>query len=158
MKKIFLLLSLCTLLFSSSVFKNDKKLLANNKGVVFVFETNSCVYCDILRKDFETNETLKILAKDFNIYSINQDEYKEYEMGSQKPVKITNTTSLKIAFSVKGSPNIVIFDKNWNKIFQLPGYVDASQMKVFLSFVNSLHKGTYKKDQWREYLKNNGVY
>lgn len=157
MKKLLLFICLGTLLLAGPIFKKDKKLVANGKGVIFVFEKKKCPYCAILQSDFVKDKDLNKLSEDFNIYSISQDVYNEYEMGDQTPPKKTNSTSLAVGFYVKGTPNIIIFDKRWNKIFQIPGYADPSQMKVFLGFVKGLNDGIYKIEQYEKYLKDNGA-
>jgi thioredoxin-related protein len=50
-----------------------------------------------------------------------------------------------------------MFDKKWNKIFQLPGYADPSQMITFMKFVKGLDEGKYTTKEWRKFLKDNGV-
>ena len=46
-----------------------------------------------------------------------------------------------MAFASKATPNIVMFDKKWNKIFQVPGYADPSQMTTFMKFVQGVQSG-----------------
>ena len=57
----------------------------------------------------------------------------------------------------KTTPNIVMFDKKWNKIFQLPGYAHPAQMITFMKFIDGLHSGDYTAKDWQKYLKDNGV-
>lgn len=156
MKKIiFISLFFISSLFANELFKSGNELVAQGKGVMFIFESNSCPYCTILKKDFEDNKEMNTLAKEFNIYLINRENEKDYIVGKTK--KKETTTTLRMAFTAKSTPNIVIFDKNWNKIFQIPGYADPSQMITFMKFVKGLHEGTYKTKDWRKFLKDNGV-
>ena len=101
------------------------------------------------------NAELANLAKDFNVYRIDVNENNEYALRGQKNVK--DTLALRLALEAKEIPNVVIFDKYWNKIFQLPGYASPAQMSVFMRFVKGLNEGKYKIEQWREYLSQNGI-
>ncbi len=138
-----------------NLLKKSTKIVANGKNVLLLFETKSCPYCKLFKKDIEQNKVMHKLLKDnFNLYSIPIDEYHEYEMGDKNPPKKTNTISLKMGFAVKATPQIVIFDKEWNKIIQLPGYADPHQMIIFLNYVA---KGIYKKEGLKKYLQETGL-
>jgi len=156
MKK--LLLIVCLLLssiFAEDILKTDNKLVAEGKGVIFIFESNSCPYCELLKKDFKENTHMQELAKEFNIYLINRENEKDYIVG--KTQRKETTTTLRMTFAAKSTPNIVMFDKHWNRIFQLPGYAHPAQMITFMTFIKGLHSGKYKTDEWQKYLKDNGV-
>ena len=71
---------------------------------------------------------MNTLAKEFNIYLINREREQDYIVGETK--KAETTTTLRMAFAAKSTPNIVIFDKHWNRIFQLPGYAHPQQMII----------------------------
>ncbi len=152
---LMLLTSFAILNANDNILQHTTKLVANGKNILLLFETKTCPYCKILKKDIETNKVLhSILKKSFNVYSIPLDEYHEYDMGDKKPPKKTNTVSLKMGFSVKATPQIIIFDKHWNKIIQLPGYADPKQMIIFLNYVS---KGIYKKEGLKKYLQTMGM-
>ncbi|NPA74444.1 MAG: thioredoxin fold domain-containing protein [Epsilonproteobacteria bacterium] len=159
MKKILIafiaMLSLSVSQAKDGLLQHTTRLAANGKNVLLLFETKSCPYCKIFKKDIEQNKTLhKILKDNFNVYSIPIDEYHEYLMGDKNPPKKTNTVSLKMGFAVKATPQIIIFDKDWNKIIQLPGYADPEQMIIFLNYVV---KGIYKKEGLKKYLQEAGM-
>ena len=158
-KKIFVVFAfaLATVL-NAGLFQEGNKIVSNGKGVILIFDSKVCSYCDVLKTDLKEDKKLNSFAKKFNIYLIPKEEYKEYEMGDKVPAKKVNTTSLAMAFNVKGSPNIIIFDKYWNKIFHLPGYAYPAQMISFFKFVDGLHDGKYKVNDWQKYLKEEGVY
>ena len=143
----------------SCVFAADRGepilLSADDKGVMLIFESKDCEYCERLKLDLEENAELTNLAKDFNVYRIDVNENNEYALRDQKNVK--DTLALRLALEAKEIPNVVIFDKYWNKIFQLPGYASPAQMSVFMRFVKGLNEGQYKIEQWREYLSQNGI-
>jgi thioredoxin-related protein len=156
MKKIFfILLLIASTLFSDTLLKTDNTIVTDGKGVILFFESDACSYCSIMKKDFLENKEMNAIAKKFNIYLINVTNEKEYIVGKKK--KKETTTTLRMAFASKASPNIVMFDKNWKKIFQIPGYADPKQMTTFMKFVHGLNEGTYKASQWKEFLKDNGV-
>lgn len=151
----FILFLVANVNAKDTILKHTTKLVANGKNVLLLFETKTCPYCKVFKKDIEQNKQLhKLLKENFNVYSIPLDEYHEYEMGDTKPPKKTNTVSLKMGFTVKATPQIVMFDKNWNKIIQLPGYADPSQMVIF---VNYIVKGLYKTKGLKEYLQEKGM-
>ena len=156
MKKILLtFLLLFVSAFSNDLFKNGNELVANGKGVIFIFESDTCPYCDLLKKDFRENKDMNKLAKEFNIYLIDRDKEQNYLVGKTK--REETTTTLRMAFSTKNTPTITIFDKKWNRIFQLPGYAHPEQMITFMKFVVGLQNGTYKTNEWQKFLKDNGV-
>ncbi|PLY04197.1 MAG: thioredoxin [Arcobacter sp.] len=155
MKLLFTILLLISSIFASDLFKSENELVANGKGVMFIFESNTCSYCDLLKKDFKENKEMNELAKEFNIYLINREREVDYLVGEKK--KKETTTTLRMAFAAKSTPNIVIFDKHWNRIFQVPGYAHPAQMITFMKFVKGLHDGRYNTTEWKKFLKDNGV-
>lgn len=52
-KSLFIILFLVSSLFSSELFKTGNKLVADGKGVMFIFESDSCPYCTLLKKRFQ---------------------------------------------------------------------------------------------------------
>ncbi len=159
MRNIFIILmafvTLSVANSSDSIIKNSRDLIANGKNVILFFGTKTCPYCDVLRKDFKEDKVMhKLLKENFNVYYIPIDEIHEYNMGDKKPPKKTNTISLKMGFSVKATPQIVMFDENWGKIIQLPGYANPQQMKIFLNYVA---KDYYKSKKLGDYLKEMGL-
>jgi thioredoxin-related protein len=152
---IFFCLSVINVQANDNILQHTDKLIANGKNVMLLFETKTCAYCEIFKKDIKEDKLLhKLLKENFNVYSIPLDEYHEYEMGDKNPPKKTNTTSLKMGFTVKATPQIIMFDKNWNKIIQLPGYADPNMMKIFVNYVV---KEIYKKEDLDKYLKETGL-
>jgi len=154
LNNIFLVL----VLFTSSVLANDmiKKnvdIKKNGKPIMILFESKTCPYCDLFKKDLIENKELNTLAKEMDIYSISRDEYQEFKMWG----KDTNTRSLEMTFAIKVTPNIIIFDKKARKIWQVPGYADPSIMIPYIKFVKGLDNGTFKITQWREYLQKEGI-
>lgn len=155
-KKILLaFLVLAGTTFAQDLFQKGNEIVAQGKGVMFIFESDTCPYCDLLKKDFKENKEMNTLAKEFNIYLIDRENEQDYIVGDKK--KKETTTTLRMAFAAKSTPNIVIFDKHWNRIFQVPGYAHPAQMITFMKFVKGLHEGKYDTKDWQKFLKDNGV-
>jgi len=159
MKKIFgifvLLAMFVSSVMASEVVSYSNKLKANGKNVMFILGSKNCPYCEVLKKDINTNEELSSLIKDkMNVYYIPVDEQLNFEIGEKNPPVKTTSLSLKMQFGSRVTPTIVMFDKNWNRIIQLPGYADPKQMKSFLKYLNT---GIYKNKDLGEYLKEEGI-
>ena len=71
----------------SCVFAADRRepilLSADDKGVMLIFESKDCEYCERLKLDLEENTELANLAKDFNVYRIDVNENNEYALRGQ---------------------------------------------------------------------------
>lgn len=156
MRKVLLAIFLfSSLAFGQDLLKRQSELVSEGKGVILIFESDTCSYCSLLKKDFIENKEMNELAKEFNIYLINKEKEQDYIVGEAK--KKETTTTLRMAFAVKNIPNIIIFDKHWNRIFQVPGYADPLQMIVFMKFVKGLHDGKYDTKDWQKYLEENNL-
>jgi len=159
MKKLFGLLVLVTIFISnaiaSDVISYSNKLKANGKNVMFILGSKNCPYCDVLKKDINNNEELNSLIKDkMHVYYIPIDEQLNFDIGDKNPPVKTTSLSLKMQFGSRVTPTIVMFDKDWQRIIQLPGYADPNQMKSFLKYLNT---GIYKNKDLGEYLKEEGI-
>ena len=159
MKKIFGIFVFLTMFVSmaiaSDVISYSHKLQANGKNVMFILGSKNCPYCEILKKDLNNNNELSSLIKDkMNVYYIPIDEQLNFEIGEKNPPVKTTSLSLKMQFGSRVTPTIVMFDKDWKRIIQLPGYADPKQMKSFLKYINA---GIYKKKNLGEYLKEEGI-
>jgi thioredoxin-related protein len=156
-----ILLGFLTLIFSMSLLQAevlisyDSKLKADGKNVMLILGSKSCPYCEILKKDITKNGELSSLIEGkMNVYYIPIDEQKNFEIGDKTPAVQTTSLSLKMQFGSRVTPTVVMFDKNWNKIIQLPGYADPSQMKLFLNYLNN---DIYKDKDLTSYLKEAGL-
>jgi len=159
MKKLLVLFVLLSIFvansFASDIISYDKKLKANGKNVMFILGSKDCPYCEVLKKDINTNKELLSLVKGkVNVYYIPIDEQLNYEIGDKTPPVKTTSLSLKMQFGSRVTPTIVMFNKNWKRIIQLPGYADPKQMKSFLKYLNN---DLYKNKDLGEYLKEEGI-
>ena len=159
MKKLFglsvLIMMFVTNIIASDIISYSDKLKADGKNVMFILGSKNCPYCDVLKKDLNENKELSSLIKNkMNVYYIPIDEQKNFEIGDKVPAVKTTSLSLKMQFGSRVTPTIVMFDKGWNKLIQLPGYTDPKHMKAFLKYVNT---GLYKDKDFGEYLKEEGI-
>lgn len=159
MKKLFglfiLVLLLSTSIIAADLISYDKKLKSNGKNVMFILGSKNCPYCEVLKKDINTNKELSSLIKGkMNVYYIPIDEQLDYEIGDKTPAVKTTSLSLKMQFGSRVTPTVVMFNNKWERIIQLPGYADPKQMKSFLKYLNN---DIYKNKDLGEYLKEEGI-
>ena len=71
-KKLLITITLLSsLAFANNVLKTDTRLVAQGKAVMFIFESSSCPYCEVLKKDFKENKEMVLLVENRNIvYSL----------------------------------------------------------------------------------------
>ena len=156
-----ILIGLLAFIFSTSLLQAealisyDSKLKANGKNVMLILGSKGCPYCEVLKKDITENNELSSLIKDkMNVYYIPVDEQKNYEIGDKAPAVKTTSLSLKMQFGSRITPTVIMFDKDWNKIIQFPGYAYPFQMKHFLNYLNN---DIYKDTDLTSYLKKAGI-
>lgn len=158
MKKLFGFLITSALMMNfamAEIISYDNKLKANGKNVLLILGSKNCPYCDTLKKDINNNKELNSLIKNkMNVYYVPVDEQVNVEMGDSNPPVKTTSLSLKMQFGSRVTPTIVMFDKDWNRIIQLPGYATPEQMKVFVKYLN---ENIYKTKDLSQYLKEEGV-
>ncbi len=143
-----------SLLQAEGLISYDKKLKANGKNVMLILGSKNCPYCDILKKDLNKKELSSLIKDKMNVYYIPIDEQKNFEIGDKTPAVQTTSLSLKMQFGSRVTPTIVMFDEDWNKIIQLPGYADPNQMRLFLNYLNN---DIYKNKDLTSYLQEAGL-
>lgn len=159
MKRLLGLLVLFSIFIANTlqadIISYDNKLKANGKNVMLILGSKNCAYCDTLKNDLNTDKELQTLIKDkMLVYYVPIDEQIMIEMGDSTPPVKTSSLSLKMQFGSRVTPTIVMFDKQWARVLQVPGYADPKQMKAFVKYVNS---GIYKHKDLSEYLKKEGI-
>ena len=133
----------------------SNNIKADGKGVLLILGSASCPYCEVLKKDINTNKELRSLVESsMNVYYVPVDVQVPIQMGDKSPQMETNSISLKMQFGSRVTPTIVMFDKEWKKIIQLPGYADPNQMKIFVTYVKD---ELYKTTPLGDYLKEKGL-
>ncbi len=159
MKKLLGLFVLFTMfvtnVVASDIISYGNKLKSNGKNVMFILGSKNCPYCEVLKKDINTNKELNSLIKGkMNVYYIPIDEQLNFEIGDKNPPVKTTSLSLKMQFGSRVTPTVVMFNNKWERIIQLPGYADPKQMKSFLKYLNN---EIYKNKELGIYLKEEGI-
>jgi len=147
----FVLLS--TLLFADTIVKRQIEIPLSDKPIMFIFDSKTCPYCEKLEGELNSVTFLNDLAKKFDIYAIARDDHKIYKLFG----KDVSTQELQMSYRVKATPNIVIFNKKAEKMFQMPGYIAPVPLSKMMEFVLGVDSGKYQKSEWAKYLYSNNV-
>ncbi len=123
------------------------------KPVMLLFDTKTCPYCKKTRQDLINDPQLHAIARQFDLYNIPRDEPQEYTIMGNK----TTLQTLIMLYKVKATPNIILLTSHGEKIWQLPGYVKPNVLAKIMAFVKGVDEGKYKKAEWKEYLRKNGI-
>lgn len=83
-----------------------------NKSVMIVFDQKNCVYCDMLREDVLSNDTV--------ISKLNEGYITVF-------VDINENPQLASQFKIYGTPTVVFLKSNQSEIQRIEGYVDADE-------------------------------
>jgi thioredoxin-related protein len=154
MKKIaFLFLLFATLLMADSIIKRSTEIPMAGKPIMFIFDSKTCPYCEKLEGELNNVTFLKDLAKQFDVYAIPRDDHKIYKLFG----KDVSTQELQMSYHVKATPNVVIFNKKAEKMFQMPGYISPLPLSKMLEFTLGVDSGKYQKSEWAKYLYSNNV-
>ena len=154
MKKLALLFTLClTFIFAESVVKHKIDIPMTKRPVMFIFDSETCPYCEKMEKELNEVTFLNDIAKKFDIYTIPRDDQKIYKIFG----KDVSTQELQMSYRVKATPNIVIFNNKAEKMFQIPGYISPLPLSKMLEFVIGIDTGKHKKSDWAKYLYDNDV-
>ena len=153
-KKILTTLAIFSaVLFGGPMVKFSQTIPYSGKPIMLLFDSKSCPYCARMKKELQSDPYLHKVAQGFDIYRIPRDDYKRYTILGNP----TTTQNLQMLYRVKVTPYVVLLSSKGEKIWQLPGYVKPYVLGKIMEFVQGVDKGTYKKEQWKEYLKKNGI-
>jgi thioredoxin-related protein len=154
MKKIIFLFALfATLLMADSIIKRSTEIPMTGKPIMFIFDSKTCPYCEKLEGELNNVTFLNDLAKQFDVYAIPRDDHKIYKLFG----KDVSTQELQMSYHVKATPNVVIFNKKAEKMFQMPGYISPLPLSKMLEFTLGVDSGKYQKSEWAKYLYSNNV-
>jgi thioredoxin-related protein len=154
MKKIVFLFALfATLLMADSIIKRVIEIPMAGKPIMFIFDSKTCPYCEKLEGELNNVTFLNDLAKQFDVYAIPRDDHKIYKLFG----KDVSTQELQMSYHVKATPNVVIFNKKAEKMFQMPGYISPLPLSKMLEFTLGVDSGKYQKSEWAKYLYSNNV-
>lgn len=140
-------------LYSSSLVKFSEDIPYSGKPIMLFFDSKSCPYCKKIKEELTEDKMLHSEAVKFDIYRIPRDEQKLYTILGNK----TSTQNLQMLYKIKVTPYLVLLTSKGEKIWQIPGYVRPDVLAKIMAFVEGVDKGRYKKEEWRDYLKKNGI-
>lgn len=161
MKKIFTILALSTLFFSSNVFAQKAKVkwlsweeatsLENTEGKKYFVDlyTTWCGYCKKMdRTTFQDPSVIEYINKNFIPIKLDAEQkediqYKGYTLTYQKDVgrKGMHEMAMALLEGVDriGYPTYVYLDKDQNRITISPGYKPKDDMLMELKFISEDH-------------------
>lgn len=148
-----LLLLASLFVFSGDIVKRQTEITMSGKPVMFIFDSKTCPYCEKLEGELNHVTFLNDLARQFDIYAIPRDDHKIYRLFG----KDVSTQELQMSYRVKATPNIVIFNKKAEKMFQMPGYISPLPLSKMLEFTLGVDSGKYQKSAWAKFLYGNNV-
>ncbi len=138
---------------TANMLKHASVIPYSGRPIMIMFDTDTCPYCKKTRNDLRSDPFLRDIAKDFDLYNIPRDKPQKYKILGND----TTLQTLLMLYKVKATPNIVLLTSHGEKIWQLPGYVKPEVLGKIMIFVKGVDKGKYKKSDWKDYLKKNGI-
>ncbi|WP_457607771.1 thioredoxin family protein [Nitratifractor sp.] len=150
---LFVLLLFAAALWGKSPVKFSETIPYSGKPLMLLFDSQTCPYCEKMKKELESDPVLHAEAQKFDIYRIPRDDHRRYTILGNP----TTTQNLQMLYKVKVTPYVVLLSSKGEKIWQLPGYVKPEVLARIMAFVEGVDKGTYKKEEWRAYLKKHGI-
>ena len=147
------LLLLVSLLAGESMVRHASTIPYTGKPIMLLFDSGTCPYCKKMKKELAGDPRLHAVARGFDIYNIPRDEPQAYTILGNP----TTTQNLQMLYKVKVTPYVVLLSSKGEKIWQIPGYVKPEVLAKIMEFVEGVDNGRYKKSEWREYLKKNGL-
>ena len=139
--------------FSGDRVKHASNIPYTGKPIFIMFDTATCPYCKKTRHDLVEDPYLSKVADGFDLYNIPRDQPQAYTILGND----TTLQSLVMLYKVKVTPNIILLDSHGHKIWQLPGYAKPEVLGKIMEFVQGVDSGKYKKAEWKEYLRKNGL-
>jgi len=152
-KLLFLCLFVGTLIASESIVKRQTEIALTGRPIIYIFDSKTCPYCEKLEGELNNVSFLNALARQFDIYAIARDDHKIYKIFG----KDVSTQELQMSYRVKATPNIVIFNKKAERMFQTPGYIAPVPLSKMLEFTLGVDSGKYQKSDWAAFLYKNNV-
>ncbi len=139
--------------FAGDRVKHTSSIPYTGKPIFIMFDTATCPYCKKTRHDLAEDPYLSKVADGFDLYNIPRDQPQTYTILGND----TTLQSLIMLYKVKVTPNIILLDSHGHKIWQLPGYAKPQVLGKIMEFVQGVDSGKYKKAEWKEYLRKNGL-
>ena len=152
--KIFILAIVAILSLNANLyaefFEKSKYIIPNENGAMIIFDSDYCHYCAKLKNDLENNPRLHNIAKQFRIYSINGGRNDKFIYGNES-VSISGQ-QLARYYEVRGTPTMVIFDTNYNKMIRIPGYIQPKIISTILELTKKVSHNKITREQFSKEL------
>jgi thioredoxin-related protein len=120
----------------------------NKKGLMVLFTTQGCSYCDIFIKQTLGDESIASVVRD-NFESIGMEIFDDKEMtapwGDAMPIKVFAHRE-----KVEYSPTLLFYDKDGQLVMRAVGYQSTERFRHMLTYVIDEH---YRSVAFRDYLK-----
>lgn len=126
-----------------SVFLDTKTITSRGKPMLFIFGKNNCAYCDKLKDDIKSDQSLQdTLTNDFATYYINIDYSKIHHIyylptQAKDPIQI-DTSDLAREYGVRPTPTLIFLDSTGRAFFLYPGYITPPKFRALLHRVREL--------------------
>ncbi len=135
----------------TSFTKGVKEAAATNKKVLIDVYTDWCGWCKRMDKDTYSDESVRgYLNKKYVLVKLNA------ESNNKETIDTTEVTDAQLAsaFGVNGYPTTVFLSSDGRPITAAPGYMKPAE---FLNVLKYIGDDYYKKMEFPEYLKSQGV-
>jgi thioredoxin-related protein len=137
-------------LLKAELLETSQHIIPNENGAVIIFDSENCFYCKKLHDDLKNDPKLSKTAKDFRIYSIQEQNTKPYFFG--KGGQQTRSIDLARAYEVRGTPTIVVFDTDYNLMIKIPGYIQPDIINTILELTKQVSSKKITRQDFSDYL------
>jgi len=138
---------------SQGIVKFSREIPYTGRPIMLLFDSHTCPFCEKMKRELNEDPELHKVAQRFDIYRIPRDDPMAYTVLGVG----TTTQNLQMLYKVKVTPYVVLLNPKGKTMWKLPGYVKPHVLSKIMAFVDGVEKGRYKKEEWREYLRNNGI-
>ena len=138
---------------SQGIVKFSREIPYTGRPIMLLFDSHTCPFCEKMKRELNEDPALHKIAQSFDIYRIPRDDQMSYRVLGVG----TTTQNLQMLYKVKVTPYVVLLNPKGKTMWKLPGYVKPYVLAKIMEFVDGVDKGEYKKEEWREYLRKNGI-
>ncbi|RDU71814.1 thioredoxin fold domain-containing protein [Helicobacter brantae] len=105
----------------------------DNKGVLLIFGSNQCKYCDKLKSEILKSKALKnALKNDFSSYYINLSYQKTHLFFQNK----LDTQMLGETYQIRSTPTLIFLNPKGEMIFKIVGFMGREKLEIALEFIS----------------------
>lgn len=113
----------------NSVIQSD-----GEKGILLMFGSNGCKYCDKLKDEIKDNAGIAKLIKDsYFSYYINISYQKTHRFKNQE----MDTQMLAEGYSIRSTPTLIFLNPQGEMIFKVVGFLGGEKLKIALEFIRN---------------------